>query len=696
MTTSSTNLIKKYFFVLLLAFFLSCLMGGYVTSRYNLTKYDLLHSSGIIPQAAGNHTTKSQFSKDATGFLLRCNISDNSTVSLCGIQFKLPFNEKTQLFSSIDKYQKIYFDAFANSTNSQYDGRVRITIKSIIDPNASINDLSNTKFQTIQFNENDSQEATLTDFKVATWWINMFHIPFKSSQLDFSKVISIDVYINDIPIKYSGIYQLKVNKLTLLGKHITINEFQQWMFIIWPVLIFIYLIHYALHMRKSYIIAKELIYVDKDTGFRSLEGFIRDYPSLETISVHFYLVEIKNFSHLVEHIGEKRTYQVILNQWEYCQSELGMNAFAVYRVSDSEYLIARNGKQLGQSQRDLVFKMVESGNNIEGIGQFSLDMNIALVSRESIPSLPSELLECARMTSKYAIEHNQKYAEFNLDLLRHQEEDTFIAQSIEQALRQNEFYLNFMPYYNATKKRITGAEALLRCHSANLSNMSPEVYIRVAEKKGLIKEIDLWVIENALQTIQDNKQYLNDFRLSINISSREMLDNAFVDEFKELIKKYDANPAELCLELTETFFVNIDDYQIKNIEEIRALGCTVSLDDFGTGYTSFSYLMNIPADEIKIDRSFVNNLGVPTTDVVVNSIIDISKVFQYELVAEGVETLGQLVTLWDMGCECFQGYLISKPTNFDNILWLLDNTNESIIQRINVCPISSNKPDFIT
>lgn len=274
----------------------------------------------------------------------------------------------------------------------------------------------------------------------------------------------------------------------------------------------------------------------------------------------------------------------------------------------------------------------------------------------------------------------QRYSEFSIENLRQYEEDLFIEQSIKDALKNDDFYLVFMPFYNSKMNQIAGAEALLRCSSPSLSDYSPEVYVRVAEQRGLIKEIDLWVIERAFATLQQHQDALDEYiSLSINISSRQMLDHLFVSELKQLKEKYNINPIQICLELTETFFVDINDPQITNIEDIRKLGFSVALDDFGTGYTSFAYLTHIPADEIKIDRSYVNQLNDRSMSVIVSSIINIAKEYNYRLVAEGVETQEQLNTLITMGCDTFQGYHISKPTSFEQLLQIKANAKYATI-----------------
>jgi EAL domain-containing protein (putative c-di-GMP-specific phosphodiesterase class I) len=147
-----------------------------------------------------------------------------------------------------------------------------------------------------------------------------------------------------------------------------------------------------------------------------------------------------------------------------------------------------------------------------------------------------------------------------------------------------------------------------------------------------------------------------------------MLDHTFVDELRKLLQQYQVDPKFIRLELKEDFFVNIEELEATNLVEIKKLGFSIGLDNFGTGYTAFENLSRIPADQIKIDQSYVKNLNDKTTNVVVSSLINIARAFDYQLAAEGIETKDQMKLLVEMGCEVFQGFYISEPISFEDVL----------------------------
>jgi len=166
-----------------------------------------------------------------------------------------------------------------------------------------------------------------------------------------------------------------------------------------------------------------------------------------------------------------------------------------------------------------------------------------------------------------------------------------------------------------------------------------------------------------------NNELLKDLILSINISANEFKKPDFIDNLKNLLKKYNINTSKLELEITETLSMENVEYTIKVLNEIKNLGFLVSLDDFGTGYSSLNYLKKLPFDTLKIDQTFVRDLEIDNDDVLITKlIIEISKIFNKNVVAEGVENYKQLEIIKQLNCKIIQGYLFAKPMNEDNFM----------------------------
>jgi len=248
-----------------------------------------------------------------------------------------------------------------------------------------------------------------------------------------------------------------------------------------------------------------------------------------------------------------------------------------------------------------------------------------------------------------------------------------ISTTLRYALNTYAFTLVYMPIYRISPLRLVGAEVLIRCSEPSMEGIGPDQFIPVAEEFGLIKEIDLWVIEEVFRGLQASRicEANPDFRISINISAEEMNDIEFPRILEALAKRYQVSPNSVELEITETRLIDIDANNIEVLQKIRALGFRLSLDDFGTGYTAFNQLVNYPVDQLKIDRSFITQLHEGSKHaVMVDAILSIASSYQYETVAEGVESQEQLTMLEEKGCDLAQGYFLSKPLKWIHFIEL--------------------------
>ena len=256
--------------------------------------------------------------------------------------------------------------------------------------------------------------------------------------------------------------------------------------------------------------------------------------------------------------------------------------------------------------------------------------------------------------------------ELNSEIKRHEKINEYIKDSISS----NHFYLTYMPIYDTNNGKIRGAEVLLRTTHKDLSSYGPAEFIPVAESSGLIKDIDYWVFENALYRLSIWIKELNfDGVLAINFSSWQLTNIDFVDDLASLIDKYQIPPDRIEMEITETCFIPGDDQNIEMLKSLKKLGVRISLDDFGTGFTAFSQLINYPIDTLKIDRMFINAIDIESTDrQLFDVIIEMAKIYNLNVVAEGVETTTQLDYVRSKGCQEVQGFLLSKPLKEEDFL----------------------------
>jgi diguanylate cyclase (GGDEF)-like protein len=238
-----------------------------------------------------------------------------------------------------------------------------------------------------------------------------------------------------------------------------------------------------------------------------------------------------------------------------------------------------------------------------------------------------------------------------------------VEKELLSAIERSEFELHYQAQVDANGK-ILGAEALIRWNHPKQGIVAPDKFIPLAEETGLIWPIGAWVFEAACAQLKAWQQHetARDLVLAVNVSVKQLQHEDFVQLVKSIVERFQINPYRLKLELTESMLVENVEETIAKIEELRALGIRFSLDDFGTGYSSLQYLKKIPLDQLKIDQSFVRGIETDRHDRdIVRTVIAIAQSMDLDVIAEGVETEGQLHVLMDRGCNSYQGYLFGKP-----------------------------------
>ncbi|GAB3274846.1 putative bifunctional diguanylate cyclase/phosphodiesterase [Parahaliea aestuarii] len=230
-----------------------------------------------------------------------------------------------------------------------------------------------------------------------------------------------------------------------------------------------------------------------------------------------------------------------------------------------------------------------------------------------------------------------------------------------EALHNNAFDLHFQPKVGLLGGQISGAEALLRWDIEGKGAVPPDQLVVLAEAEGKLYEVSKWVIHRALRQLnQWGERYCHG--ISVNLPARMVNHPDLVNTLRDALRIWGIPPARLTLEITEDAVIEDKDAGFQVLNELSELGVGLSIDDFGTGYSSLSYFQHIPADELKIDRSFVSRMQVqPRERELVRIIIEIAHLFDFHVVAEGVEDAETLGALAELGCDSVQGYYFARP-----------------------------------
>ncbi|WP_172202236.1 bifunctional diguanylate cyclase/phosphodiesterase [Niveibacterium sp. COAC-50] len=241
-------------------------------------------------------------------------------------------------------------------------------------------------------------------------------------------------------------------------------------------------------------------------------------------------------------------------------------------------------------------------------------------------------------------------------------EQVLLQQALRHAVARGELLLYYQPKVDARSGQVHGLEALLRWRHPERGLVSPAVFVPLAERFGLIGEIGNWVIDEACaQLARWHEQGLR-CRVAINLSPYQLRNAALPERIAAALEQHRLQPSQLVCEITETAMMENLDAERSVLDQIAALGVRLSIDDFGTGYSSLAHLRNIPARQLKIDRSFVIDLTANAdAQAVLEAVVGLAHALRMEVVAEGVETADQHAALVRLGCDILQGYLIARP-----------------------------------
>ncbi len=289
------------------------------------------------------------------------------------------------------------------------------------------------------------------------------------------------------------------------------------------------------------------------------------------------------------------------------------------------------------------------------------------------------LMGCAE-TAMYDTKNRggDNYQYYSRQMNENTAERLALETDLNTALQRREFVLHYQPQYDVESGRIVGAEALVRWQHPRHGLVSPAKFIPLAEETGSIIAIGDWVLRTACaQAKAWQRAGYGDLKVSVNVSGRQLERPDFSQIVEQALTAADLEPSLLNLELTESFLLEDVERAIRSLESLKSIGTGLSLDDFGTGFSSLSYLMRLPFDTIKIDRSFLK--GVPAVSehrAITGAILALARSIGMRVVAEGVETREQHEFLRQRGCDALQGFLFSKPLPVAELEGLLERPQE--------------------
>jgi predicted signal transduction protein with EAL and GGDEF domain/CheY-like chemotaxis protein len=430
--------------------------------------------------------------------------------------------------------------------------------------------------------------------------------------------------------------------------------------------------------------AVDLAYKDPATGIANekrllseLESCLRNDRESNSLTavLRFSASDLRGFEPIIGREGMVRMAQVVVERLE-----IGLDSYLsalpantkrpdhfIARLSDSEYVIVLSTLYDSGFIEDLAMLLLRRLSTSIELGDhiLSIDWTIGIADTDEACHTSAGLLNataCAiysdlRATNGYRVHR------YNADLKARVSREIELERLLRRDIADGVLEMHYQPKFDLSTLSLIGMEALIRWTNTELGSVSPAQFIPIAERSGLIISLSHLVIERVFdQIVEWREAGYKSVPVSINISGIHLNTRTIVEELRAGIEQRRIPPELIELEVTESIMVDGVGKAFRNLRDLRELGVRVAIDDFGTGYSSLSYLKDLPADCLKIDRSFVQSITTdPTAEAIARAIITVGHDVNMHVIAEGIETAEQLSKLAELGCDSVQGYFTGRP-----------------------------------
>ena len=434
-------------------------------------------------------------------------------------------------------------------------------------------------------------------------------------------------------------------------------------------------------LKKNYAHIEQLAYHDGLTGLYNRVAFMKyAYKIFHDASVGaskhaIFFIDLDNFKNINDTLGHDYGDLLLKDVSDRMLSCIASDDILARNGGD-EFLVLKNRFDTVDDLENFASQLVNVVHH-----PFILNDETAVVSMSvGIAVFPnngltvSELIknaDIAMYNAKNSGKNSYRFFDSYMEDDVNRKND--LADILSHVIDKNEIYLQYQPQVNVESGQVTGYEALMRIESELVGFISPAEFIPIAEETGIINILGEWALIEACNFNQVLiKSGFGPLRVSVNVSTTQLKDDHLIDIIKSIPEKTGMDLKHLEIEITESVLMNSFEHNLKLINQMKELGCSIALDDFGTGYSSFNYLTQIPIDTLKIDKSFIDGICSNEKDrCIADSIIDLAHKMDISVVAEGVEDNEQLQILQNQFYDTLQGYLFSKPLNSTDFIELL-------------------------
>ena len=382
---------------------------------------------------------------------------------------------------------------------------------------------------------------------------------------------------------------------------------------------------------------------------------------LKNQRVTICLVEIQQFQSIIGSFGHAAGDEVLLEVARRLAAHEGRPG-RVGHIGTDRFLVLLEtiGHVSAPRQAELIVERLRGSFEYSEVS-FQLEMRAGVVMFPTDGSRGAELLQRADLALYRAKETGVPIGVYlQGDDTSHRQRLAILSE-LRRAIASDELELHYQPKVETSTGRLVGCEALVRWQHPQKGFIPPSEFIPHAERTGAIRSLTAWVVATALRDLRCWQEAGFVIDVAINVSPVDLADPGFADHITALLVKTGADASHVVLEVTESGAMKDLPATLRMMEQLRLLGIRFSIDDFGTGYSSLAHLKRLPVDEVKIDRSFVQELEAERDDIIVRSTINLGHALNLKVVAEGVEVASSAQLLAHLGCDLIQGYFVSKP-----------------------------------
>ena len=419
---------------------------------------------------------------------------------------------------------------------------------------------------------------------------------------------------------------------------------------------------------------------DRSLFMDCLNRAIAGIDRYEDRSFAVFLIDIDHLKEVNDAYGH-RSGDMVLSELSHRFKSCIRTTDTVARINGDEFAVLIEEFESYQKvieTAERCQRAAEQAIDIDG-KKVTLSVSIGIVMKTIFYQSPDDVIRDAEMALFHCKEQGDGlFKVFEKEMLEQAIESLQLENDLRLAIQNQEFILHYQPIIRMHDQRLAGFEALIRWNHPEHGIIYPDQFIPKAEEIGLINQIGGWVLNEGCRQMREWQRTLSGFGeiiLNINISGGQFLQPGFADLVAGIIRKHHLDPGILKFELTESVLMKDSKAAIKILRAMKDIGIKLAIDDFGTGYSSFSYLQQFPIDDLKIGKSFIQQLEVDAESYeIVKTIVDLAKRLGIDVVAEGVETEGHLNKVKSLNFDMVQGFLFAKPADKDSVIKFLNRS----------------------